>query len=235
MSESTTVIAALKFEGGVVIAADSQVSDPVAGVRWPVEKLDCVGGHPCVAGFSGSIANAQQARSKLEAVTLHQNMFQKRDRIRDAVDRCLRPIYQQIKQANDGVKRDIYLTSLWGLIIFWAEEAPQILECGINGDIEFHDFFQAIGSGANTAHAIYRTLGGQKLSRLGEHKALLVMLRILRTCVNVELWGVSEPLSVWIVSPNNARKISLDEIEANRQLVDQWEERDRTYLFHEMP
>jgi len=41
MSESTTIIAALKFEGGVVIAADSQASDPVAQVRWPVEKLDC--------------------------------------------------------------------------------------------------------------------------------------------------------------------------------------------------
>ena len=185
-------------------------------------------------GFSGAVARAQQARSKLEATTLHPNMFEKRDRIRDAVDRCLSPVYQQIKQANDGVRRDIYLTSLWGLMVFWAEEAPQILECGINGDLEFHPYFQAIGSGANTAHAIYRTLGGRKLSGLGEYKALLVMLRILRTCVNVEMWGVSEPLSVWIVSSSNARKVSLDEVAANLQFVDQWEERDRNYLFHEM-
>lgn len=234
MSESTTVIAALKFEGGVVIAGDSQASDPVAEVRWPVEKLDCIGGHPCVLGFSGNIARAQQARSKLEAITLYPNTFKKRDRIRDAVDRCLSPVYQQIKQANDGVRRDIYKTSLWGLLAYWAEEAPHILECGLNGDIEFHDYFQAIGSGAKTAHAIYRTLGGWRLSRLGEHKILLVMLRILRTCVNVELWGVSEPLSVWIVSHNNVRKVSPDEVEANRQLVDEWEEKDRNYLFHEM-
>lgn len=234
MSESTTVIAALKYEGGVVIAADSQASDLVAEVRWPVEKLDCIGGHPCVLGLSGSLARAQQARSKLETTTFHTNMFKKRDRIRDAIDRFLSPVYQQIKQANDGVKRDIYLTSLWGLMAFYAEEAPQILECGVNGDIEFHDYFQAIGSGAKTAHAIYRTLGGQRLSRLGEHKALLVMLRILRTCVNVELWGVSEPLSVWVVSSNNARRVSPDAIEANRQLVVQWEERERNYLFHEM-
>ena len=234
MSESTTIIAALKFEGGVVIAADSQASDLVAQARWPVEKLDCIGGHPCVLGFSGSVARAQQARSKLEVITLHKNMFQKRDRIRDAVDRCLSPIYQQIKQANDGVKRDVYLTSLWGLIAYWAEEAPQILECGINGDIEFHDYFHAIGSGANTAYAIYRTLGGERLSRLDERKALLVILRILRTCVNVEVWGVSEPLFVWVVSQNKTKNVSLDEIEANLQLVDQWEERDRNYLFSEI-
>jgi 20S proteasome alpha/beta subunit len=234
VSASRTIIAALKFQSGVVIAADSQASDIVAGVRWPVEKLDCVGGHPCVAGFSGSIANSQKARSKLEATTLHPNMFKKRDKIRDAVDRCLSPIYQQIKKANDITKRDIYRTSLWGLIVFWAEEAPQILECVINGDLEFHPFFQAIGSGANTAHAIYRTLGGERLSSLDERKALLVMLRILRTCVNVELLGVSEPFSVWVISKNKARKISPDEIQPILQFVNRWEEDDRTRFINEM-
>ncbi len=234
MSESTTVIAALKFEGGVVIAGDSQASDPVAQVRWPVEKLDCIGGHPCVLGFSGSVARAQQARSKLEATTLYPNMFKKRDRIRDAVDRCLSPVYQQIKQSNDGVLRDIYRTSLWGLLAYWAEEAPHILECGINGDIEFHEYFHAIGSGANTAYAIYRTLGGERLSTLDERKALFVMLRILRTCVNVEMWGVSEPLFVWVVSHNKARKVSTDEIQAISQFVDRWEEDDRRRFLNEM-
>lgn len=234
MSESITIIAALKFEGGVVIAADSQASDPVAEVRWPVEKLDCVGGHPCVVGFSGAVARAQQARSKLEATTLHANMFKKRDKIRDAADRCLSPIYQQIKKANDGVRRDIYLTSLWGLMVFWAEEAPQILECGINGDLEFHPYFQAIGSGAKTAHAIYRTLGGERLSSLDERKALLVMLRILRTCVNVEVSGVSEPLSAWVIFQNKARKISPDEIQPILQFVDRWEENDRRRFLNEM-
>ncbi len=225
---------ALRARENAVHRTTQFTSDPVAEVRWPVEKLDCIGGHPCVLGFSGAVARAQQARSKLEAITLHPNMFGKRDRIRDAVDRCLSPVYQQIKQANNGVQRDIYKTSLSGLLAYWAEENPHILECGINGDIEFHDCFQAIGSGAKTAHAIYRTLGGKRLSTLDERKALLVVLRILRTCVNVEMWGVSEPLSVWVVSYSEARKVSPDEVEANRQLVDQWEERDRNYLFHEM-
>ena len=91
---------------------------------------------------------------------------------------------------------------------FVGKVAPHILECGLNGDIEFHQYFQAIGSGANTAHAIYRTLGGERLSTLDERKTLLVVLRILRTGVNVEMWGVSEPLSVWVVSHNNAKKVS---------------------------
>ena len=150
MSTSTTIIAALKFEGGVVIAADSQASDMVAGVRWPIEKLDCIGTHPCVLGFSGSVARSQRARMALETTTMHPNMFDKRERIRGVVDRYLSPIYQQIKQANDGVRRDIYLTSLWGLVAYWAEGAPHILECGVNGDIEFHHYF----------HASHQTFGG---------------------------------------------------------------------------
>jgi len=216
------------------MAADSQASDLVARVRWPVEKLDCIGGYPCVLGFSGSVAKAQLARSRLEATTLHPNMFKKRDRIRDAVDRCFSPIYQQIKQANDGVQREIYTTALWGLLAFWADEAPHILECGLNGDIEFHEYFHAIGSGAPTAYAIYRTLGGERLSSLDERKALLVLLRILRTCVNVEVLGVSEPLYVWVIFQNEARKISPDEVQPVMQFVDQWEEEDRMRFISEM-
>lgn len=232
MGVSTTVIGALKFKGGVVIAADSQASDLAATVRWAVEKLNGIGGYPFVAGFSGSLGKCQSARGALEATRLHPNMFDKRDRIEGAVADCLRPIYKQIKQANDGVKREIYLTGLWGLLAYWAEGGPQILECGLNGDTEFHDYFHAIGSGANTAYAVYRTLGGKSLSALGEHKALVVMLRILRTCANVELWGVSEPLSAWVISQGRARGVSQDEIQADLQCIDEWIEEERSVLFN---
>jgi 20S proteasome alpha/beta subunit len=234
MSASITIIAALKFKGGVVIAADSQASDRVAQVRWSVEKLHRIGGYPCVVGFSGAVARSQRALTVLEAIKLHPNTFDKRDRVRDAVDRCLSPIYQQIKQANQGVRIDIFMTGLWGLVVYWAEGAPQILEYGINGDSEFHEYFHAIGSGANTAYAIYRTLGGKRLPTLDERRALPAILRIVRTCVDVEMWGVSEPLSIWIVSQDKARELSPDEIQPHLQAVAQWEERERSHLFKEM-
>lgn len=234
MAESTTIIAALKFQGGVVIAADSQASDTVVAIRWPVQKLCCLGSHPCVFGFSGAVARSQRALVALEAIPLYPNMFDKRDRIRDAIDRCLSPIYHQIKQANQGVQIDIFRTALWGLVVYWAEESPHILEYGLNGDSEFHNYFHAIGSGANTAYAIYRTLGGERLSTLDERRAIPAILRILRTCVNVELWGVSEPIYTWLVSQSEARELSQDEIQPHLQSVDQWEERERSYLFREM-
>lgn len=231
MSTSTTIIAALKFQGGVVIAADSQASDTVARVRWPVEKLDCIGDHPLVVGFSGQMGMGQRVRSALEGITLHPTMFQRRDRIRDALDRCFIPVYKKIKEQNYPPTASVPEISLWGLAAYWAEDAPHILEYEINGASMFHDCFHSIGSGSQTAYAIFRTLGGRRLVELDESKARLVMLRIIRTCVDVELWGVSEPLSVWTVTKTRAKRLSADELAPHLQLVDEWEKKERSLLF----
>ena len=151
MAESTTVIAALKFQGGVVIAADSQASDIAGEVRWPVEKLDRIGTHPCVVGFSGSIGRGQRARDAIERTQLHQNMFQRKERIRDALDRCLCPIYREIAEESVQGAPFVLQKGLWGLTAYWAESDAHILEFPLNGDSEFHQHFQAIGSGGADA------------------------------------------------------------------------------------
>jgi len=231
MSTSQTLIAALKFQSGVIIAADTQASDIVAHVRWTCEKLDCIGSHPCVIGFSGSIGRAQRARESIEGTRLHANMFQRKQRIRDALDRCLRPIYREIREESVKGASFILQQGLWGLATYWAENEAHILEFPLNGDSEFHPNFHAIGSGANTAHAIYRTLGGEQLSNLDERRALPAMLRILGTSIKVEQQGVSEPLTGWIVTQGRARNISEDEIETHLEFVHHWLARERLVLF----
>jgi 20S proteasome alpha/beta subunit len=233
MAETATIIAALKFTDGVVIASDSQASDVVAQVRWPIEKLDRIDDKPLVVGFSGSVGMGQRARRGLEETNLYPNAFNKRHIVQATMDRCLAPIYKKIKEETH-TPANIPQVCLWGLSVFWAENAPQIFENEITGDSSFHDYFHAIGSAANTAYAIYRTLGDIKLCNVTERWALPVILRILRTCIKVEVWGVSEPLSVWVVSAGRARKISLDEIQAHLQTVDGWEERERSDFFSKM-
>lgn len=233
LAETATIIAALKFKDGVVIASDSQASDSIAHVRWPIEKLDSVGDKPLVLGFSGSVGMAQRARRELEANPLHPNTFNKRHLIQNAMDRCFVPIYKKIKE-DIHTPANISQVCLWGLSAFWAENAPQILENEVTSDSSFHDYFHAIGSAANTAYAIYQTLGGLRLCTVEERWALPVILRILRTCVGVEVWGVSEPLYVWVVSRGKARRISPDEIQAHIQTVDEWEEGERSNFFSKM-
>jgi len=231
MSTSATVIAALKFESGVVIAADTQASDPIARVRWPVEKLDRIGQHPLIIGFSGAIGLSQRAWSALDSSDFRTTTFEKRDRVRDAMDRCLNPIYTKIINDYPQPRPELWHITIWGLAAYWAENQPHIIEYGPNGIPEFHPHFHAIGSGANTAYAIWRTLGGPHLAKLGGEKSLQVILRIIRTCVDVEMVGVSEPITLWVVSANKTRKVSPDEMETLKQYVCEWEEKERKEFF----
>jgi len=81
-----------------------------------------------------------------------------------------------------------------GLSAVWSDSRPGLLEHEINGDSNWHDHFHAIGSGKPTAYAVYRALGGQELRKLSERTAIMALLRILQTTINVEMAFVGEPL-----------------------------------------
>lgn len=197
-----------------------------------MDKLDRLpGGLPCVLGFGGSSGRAEQARAALAAKPIHPNQFKKRELARGTLVRCLAPIYEDIKRVNPQGAGEIWKITLVGLAALWAEGEPQILEFEWNGDSCFHSHFHAIGSASDTAYAVYRTLGGRLLSDIDEPKALMAMIRIIRTCVNVEMWGVSEPASFWVVGPQRTRRLSEDELQPQIQLVDEWEEKARTAFF----
>lgn len=234
MTSSKTIIAALKFRGGVVIGADSQASDIIGQVRWPVDKLDQLPGHPCVLGFAGSSGRAEQARNALAAKPLYDTQFKKRELVQAAITKTLAPLFKEIRERNPNPPTSsLWQVTLAGLAAVSAADQPEILELEINGDSCFHDYFHAIGSGTDTAYAVYNTLGGKRLADLDEPKALLAMIRIVRTCVNVEMWGVSEPLWFWVVRPESTRRVSKDELQPQIQLVDRWEELERDAFYND--
>lgn len=233
MSQSSTVIIALKFNGGVVIAADSQVTDPTAGVRWPVRKLRQINGHPIVVGLSGSMGSADRMWTALEEFRFRQNTFDSRDRVRNAVDGCLGPEFRRISEMPVIQHVHLWEVSVGGLAAYWAADVPHIVEIEPNGELYFHEHFHAIGSGAQTAYAIWRTLGGALLAELDEPKSLQVALRILRTCINIEAFGVSEPIAVSVIAGTLCRQVHDDELQATFQYVSEWEEQERNRFLNQ--
>lgn len=229
MANTHTLIAALKYQGGVIISSDTQVSDLPVRVRWPIEKLAQVGQHPLVVGFSDSMGQGQRARAALDDGSFRSTTFQKPKRVQSLMDTKLLPIYDQIKNLSRVPPgRQIPEIGLSALAAFWAGGEPQILEREMNCDSCFHSCFHAIGSGAPTAYAVYNTLGGKdELPQLEERKALMAMLRIVRTAIRVEIAGVSEPVSVFIISDGKVRQLSEDEVVANMQAVKEWEQGER--------
>lgn len=233
MPNSTTLITALKFEGGVVIASDSQVSDPAARVRWSLAKIEQVPGHPMVVGFSGSLASACNMRDALEEEQFRANTFKSKGRLRKKIEKCVEPEYQRLnsKYPNSSHSGTIWDVAVQGLMVSWVENEPVILEIEPSGQVCPHDFFHAIGSGSQSAYVAWRTLGGRRLCELDRERSLAVTCRILRTCVDIELTGINAPYFLSVVTVDGVQNLSHEEIQPILQYVGEWEKREQDVLF----
>lgn len=229
MPASDTLIAALKFKGGAILGSDSQTSDDINFVRWPTEKPQQIGNHPLVVATSGAAGRGRQAIATLQTANFQSTTFQKPDRVKGMVDGKLKPIYDTLKrEANNKFPYPTWEIVLRLLGIYWAGGEAHIIECSENADYPLpHDYFQTVGSAGQTAYAIFRTLGGTRLAQVDEPLAILAMLRILRTAINVEMAGVSEPVHVWVVKDGKARKLTKEQVNENMEGVYRWELEDQ--------
>ena len=113
---------------------------------------------------------------------------------------------------------------------YFAEGTPHIVEFERSEDSVFHEAFHAVGSGAPTAYAVWRTLGGKRLRDLSEGKAIHVALRIMRTAVAVDVQGVSEPFTVFVLDKDGARALSGADVDSEMQAVEEWEKQQISQL-----
>lgn len=233
MPSSTTVIAGLVYRNGVLIGADSQASDIVAGTRWSVSKLRHVHPHPLVVGFSGNTGTALRLIEGLDAAAIHATSFRKQRTIRGVLDGIYKPEYAAAagRSAPPVAVPAVGPIIVHGLAAVWAEAKAALLEHEMNGDSDWHDHFHAIGSGHNTATAVFRALGGWELCRLSYRSAVPALLRILRTAIDTEMAGVAEPIHVWRVDAKGAKQIGVDELNVHWQFVDEWQKDDQRRLF----
>ena len=221
----------MRFARGVIIASDSQASDPVFAVRWPVLKARQVRNQPLVMGLSGSMGVAERARESVENANFQANVFNKRELVRTRIRKAFEPHLEEVKRDVEriGIEKlarrvlaNLHPPVLTALAAFLTRGEAQILEFEPNGETCFHDNgFRAIGSGTGTAQAAWLTLGGERLVALEEEAAIHVMLRILRTTVAVDEKGVSAPFSVFVLSGKEVRELDPD---FHVQAVEEWEQ-----------
>jgi hypothetical protein len=202
----------------------------VAGVRWPVSKLHQAQTLPLVIGFAGSVGTADRLFAALATASFRGDMMDKRRKLQTWLDGLFRPEYVSAS-ARSNPAPNVHGIGIWGLGAAQVKDRPGLLEYELSGDSCWHEHFHAIGSGAQTAYAVYRSLGGQELCKLGQRTALTALVRILRTCIGVEAFGVSEPIHIWRATERTATQIGDDELNTHGQLVNEWEKDDRERLF----
>ncbi len=236
MASSETVIIALRYDTGVVFASDSQTSDLINRVRWETTKARQIGTQPLVMAFSGNSGISGRARASVEEKNFRPTTFKKRELVRKMIESGLESHYKWIAdrmKPESAFKDVIGVPQMVALVACFAEGEPQIIEFERDGDSDFHDYFHAVGSGGSTAYAVWRTLGGKRLRTLQEGRAIHVALRILRTAVDLDVQGVDDPFTVFIVDERGARPLPSAVVDAEMQTAQEWEEQQVQQLLSE--
>jgi proteasome beta subunit len=224
-----TVVVAARCRDGVVLASDSQASDPLSNVRWPVQKVFSLG-ETIVWGATGqtSIIDDMKAALDNSAEMVCQS---------PRPDRSFRSLVQPI--LDDAYKKWLNPPAMQA-----TSPATRLVMCGMNiqgepfiGEVEHNGSasilprdWHAIGSAAGaaeTAGALLQHLG--LASRSVAHGTLIVF-RALEAAISTSMFGVGGPIQMWQVTSDGCRCLTQVDVDRQRELLAGWQELEQDAL-----
>jgi len=215
---------------GVVIAADSQMTDMDAHIRASTaEKLCCLGTH-IVWGLSGPVGIAQQVRPALEiayrAAWAQKAFPDLRDPIAQSIAATRKKIHQhQVVGDEPGVALLFAgMTGAANAMTPWLMEVPN------NNVVQQHHIFCAVGSGAKAGYHAFESLRHYEPSQRGVALAKLFLYRIMDDATRAEFFGVGGAIHVWTITAGGFQKEPDAEMQGLAQMLTYWREAERDSL-----
>ncbi|HKV21606.1 MAG TPA: proteasome protein, partial [Mycobacterium sp.] len=222
-----TVVLALRCADGIVLASDSQITDPGRGVSYPAQKLHALGEHAAWGG-SGSRAVLYDIEQLLNAEP---------DAVVDAQDvgRALQarvlPIFKHhyanfisdVPETKPGATPATYV-----LAAGYSGGQPFIVDIDPHGLIGHHEEtgFQAVGSGAPMAQQAYALLANFLTAERGVDYGVVAALRVL-DALDVSSPTVGGPMDICRITDEGAHHLSPDEIEKVGDQLARWLEAEQ--------
>jgi 20S proteasome alpha/beta subunit len=217
-----TVVLALRCADGIVVASDSQITDPARGVSYPAQKLHPLGKHAAWGG-SGSRAVLYDIEklfdSEPDAVVESQDVGR-------ALQTRVLPIFKHhyenfisdVPETKSGATPATYV-----LAAGYAGGEPFIVDLDPHGLIGHHEEtgFQAVGSGAPMAQQAYALLANFQMSKRGVNYGVVAALRVL-DALDATSPTVGPPMDICRITPEGAQHLSPDEVEGVRGLLVRW-------------
>ena len=164
--EVVTVVLALRCADGLVMASDSQITDPVRGVSYPAQKLHALGKHAAWGG-SGSRAVLYdlerifdaEADAIVEAPDVGHALQQ---RVLPVLEHHYKNFISDVPGGKPGATPSTYV-----LAAGYAAGQPFIVDVDPHGLIGHHEEtgFQAVGSGSPMAQQAYALLAHFQMTR----------------------------------------------------------------------
>jgi proteasome beta subunit len=217
-----TVVLAIKCANGIVLASDSQITDPGRGLSYPAQKLHPLGSHAAWGG-SGSRAVLydieQILRDEGDAIMEARN-------IGHALQAKALPVFRHhyaefIEQVPGEEKAGTPATYL--LAAGYVGETPFIIDVDPNGLLGHHEEtgFQAIGSGAPMAQQAHALLAHIRMTDRDLDHGAVAALRVL-DALDASSPSVGGPMDICRLTPDGADHLSPDEVDAVRADVSRW-------------
>lgn len=225
-----TVVLAIRCANGVVLASDSQITDPGRGLTYPAQKLHTLGQHAAWGG-SGSRAVLYDVE---QVFTDEPDSILEAKNLGHAMQARILPIlkhhYENFIAEVPG-QEAAGTPATYVLAAGYVGDTPFIVDIDPNGLIGHHEEtgFQAVGSGAAMAQQAHALLSHFRMSERDVEYGVLAALRVLDT-LDASSASVGGPMDLCRITPDGADHLTEDEVEDVRRQVNRWIELEQETL-----
>lgn len=225
-----TVVLAILCADGVVMASDSQITDPVRGLSYPAQKLHSLGDHAAWGG-SGSRAVLHEVEqvfgAEAEAIVEAPDVGRAlQERVRPVLTHHYSTFIRDVPGGEPGATPSTYV-----LTAGYAGGKPFIIDIDPHGLIGHHEVtgFHAVGSGAPMAQQAHALLAHFRMSQRGVDHGVVAALRVL-DALDQSSPSVGGPMDICRITPEGAQHLDGDAVERVRQSVSRWVELEQRAL-----
>src|SRR5919112_1955029 len=220
-----TVVLALRCADGIVLGADSQITDAERGLSYPAQKLHPFG-ETAAWGGSGARAVLLELEGEFDrgaaAVLGADNVGRE---LQERVVPLLRHHYATFIEQVPGEKQSGATPATYVLVAGYARGEPFIVDIDPHGLIgRYEDVgFHAVGSGAAMAQQAGALLAHFRMTERDVDHGVLAAVRVL-DALAITSPSVGGPVDVYRMTPEGAHGLDPAQIDRVRERVQRWEE-----------
>lgn len=226
-----TVVLALRCANGIVLASDSQITDPGRGLTYPAQKLHPLGDSVAWGG-SGSRAVLYDVE---QLFTEEAEAIVEAKDIGHAIQARVRPIlehhYENFIPSVPGQEK-AGTPATFILAAGYAGDRPFIIDLDPNALLGHHEEtgFQAIGSGAAMAQQAHALLTHFRMPERDVDYGLVAALRVL-DALDASSSSIGGPMDLCRITPEDgAQHLTSKQVEGVRKDVARWVKLEQSAL-----
>jgi proteasome beta subunit len=225
-----TVVLAIRCADGVVIASDSQITDPDRGLSFPAQKLHRFGDHAAWGGSGsrGVLTDVERAlTSSAEQLLAAEEVSHA---LQEVVVPILRRHYDWFVEEVPGETTSA-TPSAYLLAAGYSRGEPFVVEINPQGMVSrYEDIgFHAIGSGAPMAQQAGALLAHVRVTDRPVDAGVLAAVRVIEA-LSTTSPSVGLEIDVARITPDGAHHLSEEELDGVREQVRRWVDGEQEVL-----